>query len=353
MKSYPFIPIIITLTAALTSACGNQTQDRQSDIATPVSVVELKKGSISKLINTSGTVRPVFGTDILSQIAGDYELLTNKATGKAFRSGDRVEKGQIIIRLTDPEYVNNIALDAKELDLEIALQEQTKQTALYEKGGVTVSEMRNTEVRVTNARHALENARLSILKMEVRAPFAGVITDLPHYTPGVRLEQSKPLASLMDYGSMYMEVHLPESAIRYVNAGQTALVTHYTIPGDTLLATVGELSPAINPDTRTFKAKLVIRNEALKLRPGMFAKADIVVDKADSSVIIPKEAIQTTRDRKYVYVAEKNTAVLRYITTGLEDETQSQVVEGLSENDNLIVRGFEILRENSKIKVQR
>jgi RND family efflux transporter MFP subunit len=341
------------LLATLQTGCNNQPQSEANDIATPVSVLELKKGSISQLIHTSGTARPVYGVDLVAQMSGDYMLQTNPLTGTSFRLGDKVKKGQRIIHLEDKEYVNGIAIDAKELDLEIAEQEQGKQTALYEKGGVTLSEMRNTEVKVTNARYAVENARLNLGKMDLCAPFDGIIVDLPHYTSGVKIEQGKPMFSLMDYARMYLEISLPESAIGYVKAGQSVYITHYTLPEDTLQGIISELSPAISPETRTFKGKILIHNNDLSLRPGMFVKADIIVEKADSSLIIPKEVIQINRNRKYVYIVERNTALVREIRTGLEDETHAQVVEGLKENDNLVIRGFEILRENSKVKVQR
>jgi RND family efflux transporter MFP subunit len=343
----------ITIACLLLASCNSQQQGGQNDIATPVSVQELKKGSISKLIHTNGTARPVYGVDIVSQMSGNYQLQINPRTGKPFRLGDEVAQGQLIIRLEDKEYVNSVAMDAKELDLEIAEQEQVKQKELYEKGGVTLSEVRLTEVKVTNARYAVENGRLNLQKMEVIAPFAGVIVDLPHYTPGVKIEQGKPLVSLMDYAQMYMDVNLPESAIEYVGTGQQVYITHYTLPEDTLQGVIGELSPAISAETRTFKGKVWIQNSRRLLRPGMFAKADIVVDRADSALIIPKEVIQSNRNRKYVYVIEKNTALVRDIRTGLEDETSVEVTEGLSENDNLVVKGFETLRENSKVKVQR
>jgi hypothetical protein len=78
-----------------------------------------------------------------------------------------------------------------------------------------------------------------------------------------------------------------------------------------------------------------------------------VVDQADRSIIIPKEAVMSNRQRKYVYIVEKNTAVLRDIKTGLEDENNIEVLDGLNVNDNLVVKGFETLKENSRVKVQR
>ena len=343
--------LLSTLIIALLTACGNTPQSSQSEIETPVSVQELKKGSISRLINTTGTALATYSTELTAEMNGFYNLQTNSSTGKPYKLGDRVKKGQLIIRLEDKEYENGIAIESKKLSLEIAEQEQSKQTALYEKGGVTLSEMRNTEVRVTNARYDLENAALSLQKMEVRAPFDGVIVTLPHYTPQSRVTQGSEMVGLMAYSRMYMEINLPESAIEYVQSNQPVHITHYTLPDDTIKGEISELSPAISTETRTFNGKVLIDNNQLKLRPGMFVKADIVVNRADSAIIIPKEVVFSRRNRKYVYIVERNTAILRDIQTGLEDEINMEFTQGLNENDNLIIRGYETLRENSRVKV--
>ncbi len=335
----------------LLTACNNQPQSNQNDIETPVSVQELKKGSISKLINTTGTAQANFSVELSSEMSGMYKLQVNPRTGKPYKLGDAVKKGQLIIRLEDKEYENGIALESKKLSLEIAEQEQSKQTALYEKGGVTLSEMRNTEVRVINARYDLENANLNLEKMNIKSPFDGVIVSLPHYTADNRVAQGQPMAGIMDYARMYMDINLPESTIEYIKANQPVYITHYTLPEDTLTGVISELSPAISTETRTFKGKILIDNNNLKLRPGMFVKADVIVDKADSVIIIPKDVVLSNRNRKYVYIVEKNTAIVRNIKTGLEDEDNVQVTEGLNENDNLVVRGYETLRENSRVKV--
>ncbi|WP_298651225.1 efflux RND transporter periplasmic adaptor subunit [uncultured Proteiniphilum sp.] len=342
--------LLSTVMVALLTACGNQPQGGQSDIETPVSVQELKKGSISKLVNTTGTALATYSVELNAEMSGFYGLQTNPSTGKPYKLGDAVKKDQLIIRLEDKEYENGIALESRKLSLEIAEQEQNKQTALYEKGGVTLSEMRNTEVRVTNARYDLENATLNLEKMSVRAPFDGIIVSLPHYTPQSRVTQGSPMVGLMAYNRMYMDINLPESAIEYVKSNQPVYITHYTLP-DTLRGEISELSPAISTETRTFKGKILINNNQLKLRPGMFVKADIVVDQADSAIIIPKDVVLSRRNRKYVYIVERNTAIVRDIQTGLEDEDNLEVTEGLRENDNLIIRGYETLRENSRVKV--
>lgn len=353
MKQHHISIVSSLLTIILLTGCGNRPQNSPNDIATPVSVTELKKGSISKLINTTGTVQPTYGATLNAEMSGLYKLQVNPKTGKPFKMGDLVAKGQLIILLEDKEYENGIAIDAKKLSLEIAQQEQSKQKALYEKGGVTMSEMRNTEVKVTNAHYDYENAKLNQEKMKVKAPFDGVVVDLPHYTADVRVEQGKPMINLMAYGKMYMDINLPESAIRYIKESQPVYITHYTLPEDTLRGKISELSPAISTETRTFKGKVLIDNDQLKLRPGMFAKADIIVDRADSSIIISKDAVLSNRRQKYVYIVEKNIAKVRHIETGLEDENNIEVVRGLNVNDNLVVKGFETLKEDAKVKIQK
>lgn len=351
---YNIIPSALSLLLLIACySCNNGPQGNQSDIATPVTVIELKKNSISQLVNTTGSANPSFGAELKSEITGNYLLQNNPKTGKPYKLGDAVTKGQLIIRLEDEEYENGLAIESKKLNLEITEQEQNKQKILYEKGGVTLSEMRNTEVKVINARTDYETAMLNLGKMSVKAPFSGVIVDLPHYTSNVKIEQGKPMVSIMDYARMYMDINLPESAINNVKVSQPVYITHYTLPGDTLKGTISELSPAISMETRTFKGKVTIHNEELKLRPGMFVKADIVVSKADSTITIPKNVIQSQRNNKVVYIVEKNTAYQRNIKTGLEDENNVEVLEGLSVNDNLVVKGFETLRDNSKVKVQR
>ncbi len=94
----------LLLFVLLTAGCNNQPQNTQNDIATPVSVTKLKKGSISKLVNTTGTAQPTYGVTLNSEMSGLYKLQTNPRTGKPFKLGDIVSKGQLIVRLEDREY---------------------------------------------------------------------------------------------------------------------------------------------------------------------------------------------------------------------------------------------------------
>jgi RND family efflux transporter MFP subunit len=352
MKNIKFFPLIILV--ALAAACNQQTQSESSELAVPVSVEDIRLQSIEQFISTTGTVNAVAEVTLNSEMAGEYYLQTNPATGRPFKLGDRVTKGQTIIKFENEEYVNNLAIDAVKLNLEISEQEYEKQKSLYEKGGVTLRELRNSEVSKTNAQYNYENVQIQMAKMSVKAPFSGAIVDLPYYTNGVRVAQGSPMVTLMSYNQMFMNINLPEKNIEEVKLGQEVLVTNYTLPEDTLRGKVTELSPAISTETRTFTGRIDIANPDMKLRPGMFVKADIVTARKDSTIVIPKDVILTGARGKYVFIVGRNSAADdRRITTGLENQNFVEVTEGLTVNDRLIIKGFETLRDNSKVRIIR
>ena len=343
--------ILIIFVAALAS-CNNQPSSESADLAVPVSIENIKLKSIQQFISTTGTAKAAAETELTSEIEGDYFLQTNPKTGRKFKLGDRVEKGQVIIKFENEEYENGLAIESKKLNMDISDQEYDKQKSLFEKGGVTLRELRNSEVARIDAKLSYESAQIQQAKMQITAPFSGVIVDLPYYTEGVRISTGESMVKLMDYSKMYVDINLPEKNISEVQTGQKVMITSYTLTEDTLVGQVSELSPAISTETRTFAGKLDISNPDLKLRPGMFIKANIITAEKDSIIVIPRDVIMSGSRGKYVFVVGRNSAADdRTITTGISNQDEVEIVEGLSANDRLIIKGFETLRDNSKVKV--
>jgi RND family efflux transporter MFP subunit len=122
---------------------------------------------------------------------------------------------------------------------------------------------------------------------------------------------------------------------------------------DTLWGNVTQVSPAIDAETRTFKASIEIDNPDWKFRPGMFVKAETIVAQKDSAIVIPKNIIVQSGGAKRVFVVERGAADDRRIVTGLENPTEVEVVEGLSVDERLIVKGYETLSDQTRVKVIR
>lgn len=335
------------------SGCRNQEQRLQADVEIPVTIMDLTLKPIEEFISTTGTVYPKGSIELKSKIAATYYLQKNPRTGKMWQLGDRVQTGDIIARLEDREFINSVKLDAQELNLELAESELTKQQSLYEKGGVTLKELKSAESSLLNAKYSLENAQLQIEKTRVVSTIDGVIVDLPFYTQGTHLESNSLVVTIMDYKQMYLEVKMPEKYQGQILPGQLARLTNYTITDDTLKGQITQISPAIDPESRTFKGFLTVENPDLLLRPGMFVKADIVVSRKDTVIVIPKDVILSRQRGKTVYVVSESLAIERLITTGLENDTEVEVVRGLNKDERLVISGYETLSNRTRVKILR
>ena len=335
-------------------ACNQAEEESPTiDIAAPVSVEQIEKGSISRHTITTGNAMAEKVMEVTAQIGGKYHLKNHPSYNRPFKLGDRVKKGQAFVEIEDKEYVNSIGLETAKMNLDLAQQEYEKQKSVFDKGGVTLRELRNSELQLTRAKNDLESAEIRLEKMKMDIPISGVIVKLPHYTPNSQIQQGSALATIMDYSRMYVDVSLPENTMMEIKTGQKVQITNYSLPNDTLSGTISELSPAIDVNTRTYLGKVRFNNPKLLIRPGMFVKTLIKVNQKNGILVIPKEVIITDQRGKRVFVVKENTAFERIIETGLENEDMIEVVGGLEENERLVVKGFETLRDKSKVKVLR
>ena len=341
---------IIAMVIAFTG-CRNQEQNLNADVEVPVSVENIKLKSIEEFINTTGTAFPKGEITLKSKITASYYLEKNPESGRFWQLGDKIKAGALIARLEDKEYVNSIKLETNQLNMELTESELKKEESLYEKGGVTLKELKTAGINYENAKTTVESSKLQLDKTRIVAPIDGVIVDLPYYTQSTQIETGSIIAKIMDYQIMFLDVQLPEKYISVIKPGQLVKLTNYTIPEDTIVGNITQLSPAINADTRTFKGNISISNPKYLLRPGMFVKADIVTSHKDSVIVIPKSIILSRQRGKTVFTVDRGIVAERIIETGLENVSEVEVTKGLEKNERIIISGFETLSNKSKVKI--
>jgi membrane fusion protein, multidrug efflux system len=342
---------IIAASIIAFTSCRNQEQNLNADVEVPVSVENIKLKSIEEFINTTGTAIPKGDITLKSKITASYYLEKNPETGRLWQLGDKIKAGALIARLEDKEYVNSIKLETNQLTMELSESELKKQESLYEKGGVTLKDLKTASINYENAKSTVENSKLQLDKTRVVAPIDGVIVDLPYYTQSTQIETGSTIAKIMDYQVMYMDVQLPEKYISAIKPGQLVKLTNYTIPEDTIVGSITQLSPAINAETRTFKGNISVDNPKYLLRPGMFVKADIITNHKDSVIVIPKSIILSRQRGKTVFTFDRGVVAERIIETGLENVTEVEVTKGLTNNERIVISGFETLSNKSKVKI--
>jgi len=347
LKKYLFL----LLSGVLIYSCGNNDFSDDNEITIPVSVEDVKLKPIEEFVDATGTVYSSMDATLRAEISGKYHLNKNPITGKLYKLGDKIKKGEVIISIEDEEYENNIRIDYQKLQLEQKKSTFEKQKSLYDKGGVTQTELKSSELDFINQEYSYEAAQIQLDKMKVTAPFEGLIVSLPYYTDRTKISANASLVGIMNYSRLFLEINLPEKQFDVLKLNIVARIMNYSLPDDTLKGLVTQISPAIDEGTRTFKTVLQINNPEWKLRPGMFVKAELVTASKDKAVVIGKNIILSRKRGKTVFVIVKGASEERVITTGLENPESIEVIDGLEVNDRLVTKGFETLRSRQKVKI--
>ena len=351
MKQIRTVLLALLTPLLLLNSCKQPDMEVDTTIEVPVGVLEVTTSTIEEFVSTTGSVYPLKEVTLSSEITGEYSLQLNPSTGKAYGLGDRVKSGATVIKLEDEEYVNSLRAKSAEVDLEISKLEHEKQQSLYEKGGATLRDLKNAEITLLNTEYDIESNRINLAKMTIEAPFSGIIADLPYFTNGTRIAANTEMLKIIDYKKLYLEANLPEKYFRNIERGYKVYVTSYTSVADTLTGFITQISPSIDPEARTFKCFVEVQNQEEILLPGMFVKADLVVNSAEEVIVIPRDIIMSRNRNQIVYVVEKGVATERVITTGLQNEESVEVKMGLLKGESIVNTGFETLRNQSRVRI--
>ena len=343
------IKFLLAVVSFLGLACNGGDDKSAADLTVPVVVEKIKRGPIAKFISTTGTLRSIKEEAVIAEVQGVLNLA--KTNGTVLHAGTKVEKDRLLAEIDNQEYVLEVRVESQKLAMQNADRELKKQEALFKEGGVTEKELEVARKSALDARLNYEAAELKADKLKLRAPISGFITNLQANFDGIQVQRGFQLCKIMDYTTTFVQVNLPNSDLGQIQAGQKVNVTNYALEGETFEGRVTAIEPTIDAQTRTFAATVQIENPKLRLRPGMFVKADIIIEDHPDAVIIPKSALQTREGLPITFVVEGVSAHLREVVTGIETKEEIEILEGLAEGERLVVKGHETLRDKSKVRI--
>jgi membrane fusion protein (multidrug efflux system) len=195
------------------------------------------------------------------------------------------------------------------------------------------------------AERALRNA-------SVVAPFAGIIARR-HASEGEFISPGTDLFDLVSRDPVEVEFRVTERDSGRIELGQNLEVRVAPFPGEVFPALVTMISPQIDPRSRTLRVKARVEDERQRLRPGLFARADLGVSERAAVPMIPESAILQRSDGSVVFRMVGTDRVERVLlTTGIIRDGYVEVVEGLAEGDVIVVRGHARLVDGSPVEVR-
>lgn len=352
------ITVLSMLMIGLIATLAGCTNERSPAAAPPetlsnVSVIAVQKTAVPDWLEAVGTVRAAQTSQVSSQMMGNIvEIRTHE--------GDRVQQGQVLAIIDDaqPRSVVNqataaVAASEQEVaaaDSDFALADATlkRYQQLYEKKSVSPQEFDEIKARYQSAEArrnmvragqaqanaALMQARTLLGYTNIRAPFAGVVTQ-KMADAGTLASPGMPIFTIEDTRSYRLEVTVNESDIRLVHPGQTAPVSIDALGNAQLIGKVVQIVPAADPSSRSFLVKVGLPSDA-RLRSGLFGRAEFSRGQRES-LLIPRASVVERGQLQGVYVLDANQiAELRYVTLGNNTAGQMEVLSGLQDGEKLV-----------------
>ncbi len=204
--------------------------------------------------------------------------------------------------------------------------------------------------RVVQAKAGENAARTALSYTKVTAPFSGIVTE-KKLDAGSMAVPGAPIVILEDPRRYRIEASVPESLLPLLKVGARVEVLLDSAPGTTIPATVSEISPLVDPSTRTFTAKADLRGPGL--RTGLFGRMRIRAGTA-AVLAVPRRAISRAGGYEGLFVvAPDNTARLVLVTTGAAYDDEVEILSGLEPGARVAVSPVERLVDGARVELRR
>ena len=284
----------------------------------------------------TSTVQAYVKNNIVPQTAG-------RITKINVEIGDRVKKGQVLAE------IDKVQLQQAQLQLHNAEVELGRLKALYEAGGLSKSDLDAIElqynVAMTQVQNLIENTTLL-------SPIDGIIT-ARNYDAGDMYAMSAPIFTVEQIKPVKLLVAVSESQYSKVNKNNSVKIKTDALPDLTFDGKIERIYPTIDPATRTFTLEVVVPNNYITLRPGMFARVTIDFGKT-KNVVIPDIAVvkQQGSGERFVYVLnDDNTVSYKKVELGRRLGSEYEVLSGLTDGATVVTGGQIRLKDGIKVSV--
>ena len=195
---------------------------------------------------------------------------------------------------------------------------------------------------------------------QLKAPFSGIISgkyfeDGEIYSGSPVASIGKPaVLSIIQINNLKSQVNISSTYFPSVSLGLKADIISDLYPDKPFKGEIFRIYPTIDNSSKTFVVEIKIQNDNLKLRPGMFAKVRINFGEG-SALLVPSIALikQTGTNDMYVYINENNIAIKKLVKIGSIINDKTEIIEGLSIGDELIVVGQNKLENKTPIKISK
>jgi RND family efflux transporter MFP subunit len=363
----------------------------------PVKTVLVRRGELIIKLKSPGEAFTDRRIVLKAEISGIIESLS-------VVEGKHVKEGDLLLELDDREfrlklerqqalrlkYLSELYLEKRfatvgqEISsaalekLSQAEAEHNKAVAVFQKGLISEPDFekaqRNYEIALIEAGRKKEEimasskgltqadidvkiAQMDLDKTRLRAPFAGIITEI-RISPREHIDAGRELFTLVNLGRIQVKAKVLESEIGKIKAGREVDLHFSAYPGQVFKGMVEAISPIVNAEDKTCPVYIAVNNPTEEIKPGMHAGIEIAAEIYKNRLLVPQEAILVRGGRTLVFVLNNGLAKWKYVKIGLESEDFAEILPGerpeetVNEGEPIIIEGHFTLAHDARVTVK-
>ncbi|MFN0099536.1 MAG: efflux RND transporter periplasmic adaptor subunit [Gemmatimonadaceae bacterium] len=337
--------------ATLATACGDASAGagRADDAEGAFRSAAVVRRDLLSTVKATGVIRPMVGAEVRvgSRISGVVTRLD-------VRVGDAVEKGQLLARLDDRDWITRrdeaaAALGRAEIDARFTSADLRRAQELAVAGGVPPSELDAVARAAALAEQQVLSARASVAFADAQVEYTRIVAPIGGVVASVATQEGETVAAsfaaptfltLLDPRRLELWTYVDETDIGRIRPGQRARFTVDTYAGEEFEGRVATVYPKAEIRDNVVNYIAVVRFESPRgrtLRPEMTATVRVVIDEKEAALTVPIRAVRLEGGRTYVLLARGNETERRWVRAGVRDAQYVEILEGLDERDSVVL----------------
>ena len=346
-------PLSIAIAVALLSACGEHAPEAEA--ARPVIAMPAKATDAAFVAQFPGEVHARYEMPLSFRVPG--QLIAREA-----HLGDSVKKGQVLARIDDADAGRNqasaqAALEAAEHRLVFATQQRDRDDAQSKANLISQLQLDQTHDAYAAALAGRDQARQQLALAQNQSRYTTLVADRDGRITSEQAEIGQVVAAgqaIFGFawsGERDVFFDVPEDRIAGVTVGQSATVTLPAMPDHLLKGRVRDVSPAADPQARTYRVKLALDANAADVPLGMTAQVALSAGEATAGVRLPATALFHQGEHPAVWVLRPNdsTLELRPVTVLRYSERTVLIGAGLHAGEQVVMQGVHTVTAGEKV----
>ncbi|MCX6168968.1 MAG: efflux RND transporter periplasmic adaptor subunit [Ignavibacteriales bacterium] len=366
MKNKIFL--IISLIVLVLIGCSEQ-KEENVEKTVPVKIYKVKSESISKYIRSTGSVKSDEDVIVYSKVAEHVKKI-NVTPGQAVKQNQILveQKNEILRQGLD---IASAALKTAEAQAKLSALDFERMNQLHSQKAISPQQYDQAKTAKEATDHSLEQAKSMYEQAKelyensfVKAPFNGVVAAL-YVENNQSINIGQPVVQVISPSKMKSKIYLTGEDVHNVKAGQRVSVKFPTIPGVEFDGRVDKINTSIDQTSKSMEVEIEILSKDSRIKSGMFGEFLIETKNIANSLVVPEVSLipqteikidretglQNTFKKYYLFIIEKNKAKMKEVKTGIANNGQIEIMNGLNIGDSVIIVGQNIVKEGQTVNV--